>query len=259
MGQQLSVEILNYRKDGTPFWNRLVLIPIYGSVVQRDTGSMSRKKTPVREFLGVQQELPTNPVAGTAQQAALDAQRLVEPLSVVGAHISNELAHMELMNLMDSLSSISCDDWNSTGAHNRPGLACAAFALCNPNAAGIPLTQTSNDFLRLTGYTLEEATGQHISTVLRPQDTQVRARSNDDKMANGLECLRQLAATNAEGRAESRITRKMHCMKKDGTKWWCLMHASPVVDRKGKTKKISKRLGSKARAFGPLRQLVHAS
>jgi len=27
-GQPLSVEILNYRKDGTPFWNRLNLIPI---------------------------------------------------------------------------------------------------------------------------------------------------------------------------------------------------------------------------------------
>ena len=284
-GQQLSVEILNYRKDGTPFWNRLMLIPIYGSVDRRDVGgggdgsnttssstsdigsggdevvdssgaSVSRQRMAVREFLGVQQELPTNPVSGSAQQATVDAQAMLEPLSLIGLDMSIESAHAELLDLMASLSNIGADDWSSTAARRKPDVESAAFALCNPRIAGIPLCHASKGFLHLTGYALDEVIGQNISKILRPQRT--LGHTNASAAEIELEWLGQLdkegaaAEVTADGKVRGagsaqdglglepgRMERKMHCVKKDGTKWWCLLHASPLVTRQGSGKTIN--------------------
>lgn len=259
-GLELSVEILNYRKDGTPFWNRLSLIPIFrsfeqpgttgsGGVRMRDSTDhvASSKNRAVSEFLGVQQELPTNPVSTAAQQATTDAQGMVEPVAVIGSQLSIESAHAELMSLMASvvncgLGCVSKSFCSSATAH-QPDHETVAFGLCTPSAAGIPLTHASKGFLQLTGYDLEEVVGQSLMTVLQPQGT-----NGDDSTPVEIELgwLRRLGIADAEVEAEaggvhgsvrldpSGITRKMHCVKKDGTKWWCLALASPVADQKGR-------------------------
>ena len=198
----------------------------------------------VREFLGVQQELPTNPVSGAAQQATVDAKGMLEPLSLIGLDMSIESAHAELMDLMASLSSIGADDWSSTATRRKPAIESAAFALCNPSIAGIPLSHASKGFLHLTGYALEEVIGQNISKVLRPQRT--LGHPNDSAAEIELEWLGWLggnvrgsgSAKDGLGLEPGRIERKMHCVKKDGTKWWCLLHASPMANRQGAGKTL---------------------
>ena len=54
-GKQASVRLLNYRRDGAPFWNLLTVTPIRG-----EDGKVSK-------YVGVQVSCPASPVNGIAE------------------------------------------------------------------------------------------------------------------------------------------------------------------------------------------------
>ena len=146
-GRTLIVELLNYRKDGTKFWNRLTLVPIHRTATATATeaaaavgaaaaaaadsdagggaGGVARQRTAVAEYLGVQQELPTvDPVSGTAEQAAAAAQSMIEPIGFIGTQMAVESEHRELMDLMSMLGSRSfstTDDDHGAGSDGGSG------------------------------------------------------------------------------------------------------------------------------------------
>jgi PAS domain S-box-containing protein len=62
-GEPCTVEILNYRKDGSPFWNRLAITP-----VRNDVGE-------VTHFIGIQSDVTTRRVAEDSLRATRDELR----------------------------------------------------------------------------------------------------------------------------------------------------------------------------------------
>lgn len=71
--REIAVEILNYRKDGTPFWNALFISPVFDQDGE------------LRYFLGSQRDVTQRHAAAEALRHARDAGG--------DGHISSEAAH----------------------------------------------------------------------------------------------------------------------------------------------------------------------
>jgi hypothetical protein len=118
-GEQITTEILNYRKNGETFWNRLHLIPVatgaprplkdgaaadpaggFSPARRRSDGLPARNGVTV--FLGVQQEIPVHMAdpRGTAEQAAQVANGMVQPVDYLGTQLSvlseHQVRHREI-------------------------------------------------------------------------------------------------------------------------------------------------------------------
>jgi PAS domain S-box-containing protein len=150
-----SVCLLNYRKDGRPFWNAFHLHPVQDSSGQ------------VKLFIGIQCDItslfmipdPNNDL----DEASLNdtnrtnedtARRLAEDISKHGK---------ELLN-MSALSGTSCvSDSVATSLISGLGNIDHAFVLTDPNLENNPMVYCSHGFLRMTGYSADELLGRSCS------------------------------------------------------------------------------------------------
>ena len=60
--RELTVEILNYRKDGKPFWNRLSIDPVRNA------------EGPVTNYIGIQVDITERKLAEAARRRRLDSR-----------------------------------------------------------------------------------------------------------------------------------------------------------------------------------------
>jgi PAS domain S-box-containing protein len=154
-GETCSVRLLNYRKDGTPFWNLLTITPI-----KTPTGQVSK-------FVGVQVD-----VTGKTEGHAYADKKGVPLLVKYDARLRDNMN----IDVVDEVTQAV----ESAEAHYgtvRPGvksfprvaldLALTVeriqqnFVICDPNLPDLPIVFASDAFLDLTEYRREEVLGRN--------------------------------------------------------------------------------------------------
>nr|AML79414.1 putative LOV domain-containing protein [Notholaena montieliae] len=241
-----QVSILNYTKQGKPFWNLFHMAPIY-----------SKEDGRVVHFVGVQ--TPVNPSIDQDNLASAMECFCISPSQNVSSlttpidspkHASlkdfdedccevgeteKDKAKISVNTLMNELKS-KCKGVGvtetrcttvSAGPHGERVLCSSlmlsltkvqqSFVLANPHLPDTPIVHASELFLRLTGYSREEVVGRNCRFLQGP-DTDRRA-----VQLMG-ECLR----------AEKSCTVKLLNYRKDKTPFWNLLHIAPVRSSAGK-------------------------
>nr|AML77672.1 putative LOV domain-containing protein [Asplenium platyneuron] len=248
-----QVSILNYTKQGKPFWNLFHMAPVY-----------SKEDGRVVHFVGVQ-----TPVVSNCDQSLLSSAALkcfCAPASASEASPTNLHSHSvhtdplkhdspgdvdedscevkeadktKAKLSVDSLMSELVSKCKGVGvAETRCTIAAAgrggervicsslmlsltkvqqSFVLANPRIPDSPIVHTSEMFLRLTGYSREEVVGRNCRFLQGP-DTDRRAV--------------QLIAESL--RAEKSCTVRLLNYRKDKTPFWNLLHIAPIRCSSGK-------------------------
>ncbi|KAL4442423.1 hypothetical protein ABPG77_005007 [Micractinium sp. CCAP 211/92] len=215
-GTPVTMRLLNYRKDGTPFWNLLSLTP-----VRDDTGR-------VVKIVGVQLDV-------TDTTEGLEDKAHGVPLLVrYDYRLQEKVAKPQLD---DVLMGLQADD-DALGPHthaidtapilhhhHRGQLDLAttvermkqAFVISDPSLPDCPIVFASDSFLELTGYRREEVLG-HNCRLLQGRDTD-RATVDELKAAftAGKEC-----------------TVKLLNYTKRGRPFWNLLTVAPIHDGRGR-------------------------
>ena len=165
-GTVVSVRLLNYRKDGTPFWNLLTLTPVKTSTGQ------------VTKFVGVQVDV----TGRTEGKNFVDGEGV--PLLV---HYDNRLKEnvaknivSEVVDTVDRVENKSAGRATKPKAFPRVALDLATtveriqqnFCISDPTLPDCPIVFTSDAFLELTGYTREEVLGRNCRFLQGPSTDQ---------------------------------------------------------------------------------------
>ncbi|KAL4447890.1 hypothetical protein ABPG75_005109 [Micractinium tetrahymenae] len=215
-GTPVTVRLLNYRKDGTPFWNLLSLTP-----VKDDTGR-------VVKIVGVQLDV-------TDTTEGLEGKARGVPLLVRYDYRMQE--KVAKPQLDDVLMGLQADD-DALGPHPHPihtaptlhhhhreqlDLATTIermkhnFVISDPSLPDCPIVFASDSFLELTGYRREEVLG-HNCRFLQGRNT--------DRAA-----VEELKAAFTAGRE---CTVKLLNYTKEGRPFWNLLTVAPIHDGQGR-------------------------
>jgi PAS domain S-box-containing protein len=141
-GRSLTVNLLNYRKNGSKFWNQLQLVPVKDS------------QGKVEQYVGTQQDYGT-PVDGVSSGA---------PQSPRGACILGDEGGP--MTSIASLLACEAEDMSLIAAY--PEMR-ATFVISNPLLPDAPMTHVSDGFLKLTGYSRSEVIGKNCRFLQGPR------------------------------------------------------------------------------------------
>lgn len=202
----MSVRLLNYRKDGTPFWNLLTITPI-----KTADGRVSK-------FVGVQID-----VTGKTEG------RQSKDVSLV--RYDDRLQHNVAEGIVkDVTDGVQEAEYAKDGSRPKPrrfprvavDLATTVervqqnFVIADPNLPDCPIVFASDDFLRLTGYAREEVLGRNCRFLQGP-DTDPEA----------VKRIRGALGANSE------VTVKLLNYKKNGTPFWNMFTLAPIKDVDG--------------------------
>ncbi|EFN51280.1 hypothetical protein CHLNCDRAFT_141214 [Chlorella variabilis] len=209
-GTPVCTRLLNYRKDGTPFWNLLTMTPI--------KDEMGR----VIKFVGVQVDV-TNKTEGRAYTDSAGVPMLV--------HYDDRLKETVAKPIVDDvLTAVQEADGKvpvrlSRGSPSRalPRVALdlattveriqSNFVIADPTLPDCPIVFASDPFLKLTGYRREEVLGRNCR-FLQGRDTD-RATVNELKAAI---------------RAGRECTVRMLNYTKAGKPFWNMLTVAPIKD-----------------------------
>nr|AML78019.1 putative LOV domain-containing protein [Spirotaenia minuta] len=246
----ISVRLLNYRKDGTPFWNLLTIAPLDVSGRQKLLGVQldvtkhtEGEKVPMVASGDV-------PVLVRYETRLLDKNRTAtEDLMSVIRHADDKAnedddpdADSE-MGHYGSRKSNAMDyrDTNRRGSgvdvlltrsldkprmrHRRVAFDLATslervqknFCITNPYLPDHPIVFCSDDFLDLSGYTREEIIGRNCRFLQGPLTDKTQVAKIREAIDNESECTVQLLN-----------------YRKDGTMFWNMLHLAPIFDKSGK-------------------------
>nr|AML79502.1 putative LOV domain-containing protein [Woodsia ilvensis] len=248
-----QVSILNYTKQGEPFWNLFHMAPVY-----------SKEDGRVVHFVGVQTPIISNSADHDSLSSGMHC--FCAPASAVVSSPTNVHAHVPhgdpckhnapvvvdedscevkeadkdkakssvnsvLSELVSKCKGLGVTETRCTTAAAGPGgerVVCSSlmlsltkvqqsFVLANPHLPDSPIVHASEMFLRLTGYSREEVVGRNCRFLQGP-DTDRRAV--------------QLIGESL--RAEKPCTVKLLNYRKDKTPFWNLLHIAPVRSSSGK-------------------------
>ncbi|KAL4857414.1 Phototropin-1B [Chlorella vulgaris] len=209
-GTPCCVRLLNYRKDGTPFWNLLTMTPI------------KDEHNRVIKFVGVQVDV-TNKTEGRAYNDSAGVPMLV--------HYDDRLKETVAKPIVDDvLTAVQEADGKSPERLSRSGAARSLprvaldlattveriqsnFVIADPTLPDCPIVFASDPFLKLTGYRREEVLGRNCR-FLQGRDTD-RNTVNELKVAikAGREC-----------------TVRMLNYTKGGRAFWNMLTVAPIKD-----------------------------
>mmetsp|Transcript_8423 Transcript_8423/g.27520 ORF Transcript_8423/g.27520 Transcript_8423/m.27520 type:complete len:734 (+) Transcript_8423:625-2826(+) len=215
-GGSISVTILNYKKDGTEFWNQLTVSPI------KVGGKVSK-------FIGVQVDVSTK-TEGNAAKAYADGQGL--PLLVkydTRLLQENQAGHDMVFDKVAETEGIK-EDFDMTKRPAKPrrgGLDFATtiervhtnFVIADPTLPDCPIIFASDDFLDLTQYTREEVLGRNCRFLQGP---------GTDKRA--VFEIRKTVEANSE------CTVRLLNYRKDGSAFWNMLTMAPVFAQDGRVR-----------------------
>lgn len=206
----VSVRLLNYRKDGTPFWNYLTVSPV------------KLANGVVAKFIGVQVDV-TAKTEGVVGAAFADGNglpllvrydsRLQQSLKPCVQEVYDGVTKaIEVPNSTDKLPPIPT---------SRAGLDLGTtleriqqnFVISDPALPDCPIVYASDQFLQLTGYSREEILGRNCRFLQGP-GTDLRAIQEIRKAIQiGSEC-----------------TVRLLNYTKSGTPFWNMLTVAPVFD-----------------------------
>ena len=206
-GTDVSVRLLNYRKDGTPFWNLLTITPI-----KTADGKISK-------FVGVQIDVSGETEGRTSRETSL-------------INYDDRLKHNVAEKVVSEVTNATQEAEYERDGGKRPkpfkfprvavDLATTVervqqnFVIADPKLPDCPLVYVSNNFLELTGYRREEVLGRNCRLLQGP-DTDPAA-------------VQQIRDAIAESRE---VTVKILNYKKGGTPFWNMFSLAPIKDVDG--------------------------
>lgn len=206
-GTHVSVRLLNYRKDGTPFWNLLTITPIKG-----DDGRVSK-------IVGVQVDV-TSRTEGHAKESALikyDARLRAKNRQTI-EDITHTVQSSELGDKAELPGQIA------PKAFPRVALDLATtvervqqnFVVCDPSLPDSPIVFASDAFLELTEYRREEILGRNCRFLQGPNTDRATVAKIREAVANGREC-----------------TVRLLNYTKSGRPFWNMFTLAPILDVNG--------------------------
>lgn len=218
-GKAITVRLLNYRKDGTPFWNLLTMTPI--------KDEMGR----VVKFVGVQVDVTSK----TEGQAHLPGEKSAIPMLInYDDRLKENVAKPVVDDVLHAMQrdegkepkrlSRTTEGPGSPRALPRVALDLATtveriqsnFVIADPTLPDCPIVFASDPFLQLSGYRREEVLGRNCRFLQGP-DT-------DRNTVN------ELRTAIKEGRE---ITVRLLNYRKDGTPFWNMLTVAPIRDVTG--------------------------
>jgi len=213
-GERCSVKLLNYRKDGTPFWNFLTICP-----VKLADGT-------VHKIVGVQADVTNKTEGGVSAYAdgtglpllvKYDSRLAQKADGDVGKVVST-LVEAETSQLQNSLGPPPMPAY-------RGGLDMGttleriqqSFCISDPNLPDCPIVYASDTFIEFTGYTREEIVGRNCRFLQGP-GTDRRAVYEIRKAID----------------AEVECTVRLLNYTKSGEPFWNMFTLAPLRDSEGK-------------------------
>ena len=209
-GERITVRLLNYRKDGTEFWNLLTVAP-----VKLSDGRVAK-------FIGVQVDVTTR-TEGSAGGAMVDGQGL--PLLVKYDTRLKDQAYGDVEAV--DLAVRAGEGDQTTVNPQRGGLDMAttleriqqSFVIADPSLPDCPIVFASDGFLDFTGYTREEILGRNCRFLQGPKTDKQSVREIRAAIDNGSEC-----------------TVRLLNYTKHGKPFWNMFTLAPVRDESGKVR-----------------------
>uniref|UniRef100_A0A126WYN5 non-specific serine/threonine protein kinase n=1 Tax=Heterochlamydomonas inaequalis TaxID=179866 RepID=A0A126WYN5_9CHLO len=196
-GKPVSVRLLNYRKDGTPFWNLLTVTPI---------------KTPdgkVSKFVGVQVD-----VTSKTEGKSVADNTGVPVLIKYDARLRENVAR----KIVDDVN-IAVEKAEVLDKPKNPGklpksfprvamdLATTVeriqqnFVICDPTLPDCPIVFASDAFLDLTEYSREEVLGRNCRFLQGPQTDPATVTQIRESIKTGSELTVRILNYTKKGRA----------------------------------------------------------
>lgn len=207
-GEICSVRLLNYRKDGTPFWNLLTVTPVKTSTGQ------------VTKFVGVQVDV-TSRTEGKAFAESGGA-----PLLKYDGRLRENVAKNIVAEVVDTVESVETNGKRATAPKAFPRVALDLattveriqqnFCICDPTLPDCPIVFTSDAFLELTEYAREEVLGKNCRFLQGP-------KTDPDTVAT----IRKAVVDKEE------ITVRILNYKKSGKPFWNMFTLAPIRDVDG--------------------------
>lgn len=201
----ISVLLLNFRKDGQPFWNAFTLAPIKDSsgIVEYYIGI----QVDVTEFVGTG-EINEEAVKAVASEELAQAQQMAQDI-------------MQNADIIEQSCRKTCGADKSIPTSLLSGLStvAGAFVMCDPKLPDLPMVFCSPGFLKLTGYSCGELLGKNCRMLQGPETD-----------PNSITQIKEGLA------AKKPFTVSILNYKKDGTPFLNCLHIAPVRDAGGGVK-----------------------
>mmetsp|Transcript_31401 Transcript_31401/g.80144 ORF Transcript_31401/g.80144 Transcript_31401/m.80144 type:complete len:717 (-) Transcript_31401:642-2792(-) len=217
-GEGVSVRLLNYRKDGTPFWNLLTMTPI---------------KTPdgkVSKFVGVQVDV-TSKTEGKSVTDHGGVPLLVKYDARLRENVAKKIVDEVNSTVESAEPTASLKPQGPKGsapkAFPRVALDLATtveriqqnFVICDPTLPDCPIVFASDAFLDLTEFKREEVLGRNCRFLQGP-DTDMKT----------VQDIRDAIKTGAE------LTVRILNYTKTGRPFWNMFTLAPMSDSNGQTR-----------------------
>ena len=239
-GKSCCTRLLNYKKDGTPFWNLLTMTPIRDEMgrvvkfvgVQVDVSSTSegqatKDATGVPVLINYDDRLKENvakPIVDDVLQAVQSGEG-VEPKRLSERHShGRDPARGSSVSRESQEASSSSQGVRKQKAVPRYALDLATtveriqsnFVIADPTLPDCPIVFASDSFIDLSGYRREEILGRNCRFL--------------QGKATERETVDQLKAAIKEGRE---ITVRLLNYKKNGVPFWNMLTVAPIRDSSG--------------------------
>uniref|UniRef100_A0A126WX34 non-specific serine/threonine protein kinase n=1 Tax=Cylindrocapsa geminella TaxID=52679 RepID=A0A126WX34_9CHLO len=212
-GEPVSVRLINYRKDGTPFWNLLTMTPI---------------KTPdgkVSKFVGVQVDV-TSKTEGKAFAQNAGSGLLVK----YDARLRENVAKKIVDDVTQAVEQAEVGDKpkaTAPKAFPRVALDLATtveriqqnFVICDPSLPDCPIVFASDAFLELTEYSREDILGRNCRFLQGPETDPGMVQQIRDAIKQNAEC-----------------TVRILNYTKTGRPFWNMFTLAPMRDSDGATR-----------------------
>lgn len=153
----VSVRLLNYRKDGTPFWNLLTMTPI-----KTPDGELSK-------YVGVQVDV-TSKTEGKATEDGGGVPLLVRYDARLRENVAKNIVD-EVTNTVEGAEPVHSNKPSGKAAKQFPRVALDLattveriqqnFVISDPTLPDCPIVFASDAFLELTEYKREEVLGRN--------------------------------------------------------------------------------------------------
>ncbi|KAE8667621.1 Protein TWIN LOV 1 [Hibiscus syriacus] len=250
----IQVNLVNYRKDGTPFWMLFHMSPVFGKedgrvihfvavqvpITRRQRGNggvrLSEEASGLNEIMfgSCRKEVDTNSVLELGRVLSSDSSSNV--LDIEETCEASDFEKRRAANVFNSILTVLTHYSESTGRLvcgkrcSVPGVGYISsslnislgrikqsFVLIDPHLPGLPIVYASDAFLKLTGYDRHEILGLNFA-VLNGADTNTSSEYQIQEIIQN----------------EQACTVRIVCYRKDKSSFWNSLHLSPVRNASGK-------------------------
>nr|CAB3488798.1 unnamed protein product [Digitaria exilis] len=207
-GSNYCGRLLNYKKDGTPFWNLLTIAPI------KDEDGR------VLKFIGMQVEV--SKYTEGDKDTAIRPNGLPESLIKYDEKSMLKPREDPLLDSDDERPESFDDDFRRKEMRRGIDLATTLerieknFVITDPRLPDNPIIFASDSFLQLTEYSREEILGRNCRFLQGPETDRGTVKKIRDAIDN-----------------QTEVTVQLINYTKSGKKFWNLFHLQPMRDQKG--------------------------